>query len=415
MTPELTQLLARLLQPRQLEALDAAVACAKARDEGLYLVGGSIRDLFQERRPGDLDLMTEGDAAPLARAIAEATGGDARVYGRFGTTAVFLDGHRLDVARARVETYARPGALPDVQPGSIENDLWRRDFTMNALAFGLTGRHGDVLLDPTGGADDIVNRIVRVLHEGSFEDDATRILRGLRYAARLNFSIEETTRHLMRTQARYLDTISAARLHSELTFVLEDSSPLRSLEEGESLGVLAAIFSGLSWDRERSETARLLETRVGADEYPRRLLMLLCCRVAAGDTGALAERLALARVEARLVERACAFVTGAGAAEHLPPFERALWARNFEHEVVETLAPLVLPGLVDELLAAVNAGSELTGADLLALGVPEGPQVGRVLRQVLLARLNGSVASRDDELALARRIIAEGGLGRTED
>ena len=159
---------------------------------GVYLVGGAVRDLLRGGEPPDLDLVVEGDAA----AIAERLGGRVVAHDRFGTSTVRLDGHTYDFARARTETYARPGALPDVAPASLAADLQRRDFTVNALAIALGGPHPGELSAVRGALEDLDAERLRVLHERSFIDDPTRLLRMSRYLARLGFSVEPHTRAL---------------------------------------------------------------------------------------------------------------------------------------------------------------------------------------------------------------------------
>ena len=154
----------------------------------VYLVGGAVRDLLLGGRPLDLDLVVEGDPAPVAAAL----GGDVRTHDRFGTATVSIDGFTYDLARSRRETYAQPGALPDVSPAPLSEDLLRRDFTVNALAIALTGELGGTLQAAPLGLEDLRRRSLRVLHDASFIDDPTRALRLARYASRLEFEIEST-------------------------------------------------------------------------------------------------------------------------------------------------------------------------------------------------------------------------------
>ena len=165
--------------------------------EGVYLVGGAVRDLLRGGRPLDLDLVVDGDPVALTGQL----GGDARIHDRFGTSTVKLDGFTFDIARARAETYARPGALPEVAPAGLEQDLRRRDFTVNAIAIALGQPKPGELHAPPGALDDLEGRLLRVLHDRSFEDDPTRMLRLARYASRLGFSAESHTRDLLEAAA----------------------------------------------------------------------------------------------------------------------------------------------------------------------------------------------------------------------
>ena len=179
-------LLARLrAQPRAARLLDALAGV-----EGAHLVGGAVRDVLLGGEAVDLDVVVEGDAAAAARTAAERLGGRVREHERFGTATVEADDLAFDVARARRERYPRPGALPEVEPASLEEDLLRRDFTVNALAVALGPPAPGTLHAAPQSREDLEARRLRVLHDGSFLDDPTRLLRLVRYATRLRFAIE---------------------------------------------------------------------------------------------------------------------------------------------------------------------------------------------------------------------------------
>src|SRR3990170_3534021 len=185
------------------EALGALTRAARASSLALYAVGGSVRDLLLTRPTLDLDLTLEGDATALARTV---TGDIAdfrcTVHPAFRTATLKGAGFRIDVASARAETYERPGALPTVRPGPLRDDLFRRDFTVNALALTLTGDLPGGLIDPFHGEADLEAGLLRVLNQASFRDDATRILRGARYEARLAFRFEPQTLRWLRRDVR---------------------------------------------------------------------------------------------------------------------------------------------------------------------------------------------------------------------
>ncbi|MEX2235997.1 MAG: hypothetical protein WEB00_00475 [Dehalococcoidia bacterium] len=393
------------LAPQQGAALAAARAAATELGYELYLVGGTLRDVLLGRPAIDLDLVTEGPAAALAEVVAAKTGGQMKIYGRFATTSVTLDKTRVDIARARTESYAQPGALPDVHPAPLDADLARRDFTINAIAYGLTGTNAGELIDPTGGVPDLDGRLIRVIHRDSFVDDATRILRGLRFASRLDFEIEPQTAGMMRELAPYLRRISPARLRTELRFLLDDDNPWRSLEAADELGVLAALVPGLSWSEAQSRQAR-----AGASLPPalraERLLALLASSLAPGQASEFIARFGLGGRERRMAEQAAEL--GRLATAETAPAEIAGRLRRFEDSVVNAVIPLRLPEDVAKRVIRLRAlRPQLNGRDLMELGLPEGPLVGEVLEQLRQAVTAGSVRSRDDELALARQWISE--------
>jgi tRNA nucleotidyltransferase (CCA-adding enzyme) len=417
-----SDLLARLslclAQPAR-DALDAAVALARERTEALYLVGGAVRDLLLGAAHLDLDLAVEGDAIALAEALGARL--DARVvaHPRFGTASVRGEGFQLDLAQARSERYRRPGALPTVEPGSIAEDLARRDFTMNAMALRLTPPRRGELLDPQGGQADLEAGLVRVLHERSLQDDATRILRALRYAGRLRFRIEPGTAALLRRDVAYLNTIGGARVRHELERIAQEERVEAIVREAARLGVLDVVHAAIRPDDAAVRACRHLP---GAAPSHRDALLfcLLLASAAPGEADAAIKRLAL-------TERQAAAARGAIALRD----ERRLAAPSLlASEAVALLE--AQPALAVEafaLVASAPAGGRarrfldewrflrprLSGRDLEALGLPPGPQIGAALRALRAARLDGRVESRDDEArlveALRGRPLAEARRG----
>ena len=198
-----------------------AVLDALAGEPGVHVVGGAVRDALLGRVPRELDVVVEGDAAAVARRAAERLGGELVVHERFGTAVVRSRAATFDVVTARTETYAEPGALPEVRPGAtIEEDLERRDFTVNAIALRLADGE---LMERRGARADLVAGVLRVLHERSFEDDPTRLLRMARYGARLGFEPDPDTDAL--AAAATVETVSGGRLGSELRLLLREPQP----------------------------------------------------------------------------------------------------------------------------------------------------------------------------------------------
>jgi tRNA nucleotidyltransferase (CCA-adding enzyme) len=187
---------------------------AQRQQQRLYLVGGTVRDLLLERNNNDLDMVVEGDAIRLAEEIAARRQAKAIVHRRFRTAKVRWSERSADLTTARAETYARPGALPSVKPGTISDDLSRRDFTVNAIAIELNPRRFGDIIDPHGGRHDLKNKLIRVLHDKSYIDDATRIWRAIRYEQRLDFRLELATEALLKQCIAWLGTISSDRVRN---------------------------------------------------------------------------------------------------------------------------------------------------------------------------------------------------------
>ncbi len=383
--------------------------------EGLppaYLVGGAVRDLLRGADPVDLDIAVEGDARSLARAVAERMGSDAREYERFGTATVETPATTYNFASTRQETYDEPGALPRVTPASLAEDLGRRDFSINAMAVGLTGDDLGHLYDPTGGAADMEAGLVRVLHERSFLDDPTRLLRAVRYAVRLGFALDPETERLAReaVAADALSTVSGARIRDELMDLLRELDAPSGIERMRELEIHSALHPELDPDPELVASAALGATAIGADrgiaalaalidDAPEKLDLWL------GDLHLLADERDAAARAARVAPRIAAALRER---EHSPSELRALLGR----EPLEALAlALALHAPSEPILRWVSdlrgVGLEISGDDLLAAGVPEGPAVGRALDETLNRKLDGLVSGRDAELETALLLVQE--------
>jgi tRNA nucleotidyltransferase (CCA-adding enzyme) len=407
----LLSLLEERLEPPQRQALDLLKRLASDSGAALYLVGGAVRDLLLGRGHIDLDIAVEGDAAPLARDLAAALGGRAVLHPRFGTAVVRAPGVSADLARTRREKYARPGALPDVEPAPLEEDLGRRDFTFNAMALRLTRPVGS-LMDPFGGQRDLAEGLVRVLHPRSFQDDATRILRAVRYAARLSFRIEEETLYVLRRDLSYLDTVSGARLRRELELLLREEAAPSAAALAQELGVLGALHPLLAADQ--AVLAAWAEALAGAHLAPvEEMGLCLIQRCASGEeVRALSDRLHLT---GRLERAISDFV-------RLGRLFAKLDAPPAPAEAVRLLKGLSAGAVWARAVAGSEPGREtcrryllewrrvrpiLRGDDVIALGVAPGAEVGRALTRLRIERLEGRLRSREEEEAFVRRLAGE--------
>ena len=415
---EATELLSRLQQAlpeAAARALAAVIEMAEGQGRTLYLVGGCVRDLALGRDLLDVDVAAEGEVESLAAKAASVLGGRCVAHGEFGTMTLEANGARLDLAMARAETYARPGALPRVRPASISEDLARRDFTINALALAICGPERGRLLDPFGGWADLRRGLVRVLHQRSFIDDATRILRAVRYAARLGFRLESGTRALLLRDVSYLATISGARLRQELVRLLAEERPETALVACQRLGVLAAVHPALRFDRRLAAAFRAARRR-RAPLSPELYLSLLGTPISPEEASAVAHRLALSARERRVLE---------GAASLGRVVSDLAQARLRPSQVVALLEAYPEPSLSAWSLVAPSrtsrrrvrrylecwsyVKSSLDGRALQRLGMPRGPLVGEAMRMLRAARLDGQVRSRAGEVAAVRRLLARRG------
>ena len=382
--------------------------------EGLppaYLVGGAVRDLLRGGTPLDLDVAVEGDGGEAGRTIAERLDGSVEGYDRFGTATVTAPGLRVDVAGTRRETYAAPGMLPEVEHAALDEDLRRRDFTVNAMALGLSPGAIGELHDPLGGQGDLEERVIRILHDRSFVDDPTRLLRALRYEARLDAAMDERTEELAleAIAGGALGTVSGTRVRVELVYLLEEQEMPVAVERLCRLGMDRALYPCLMCLPDRAASAALAAAETGAD----RALAVLASLIMP-DADALhpwLDSLGFTRPERERVARAA--LRGSQLAHGL----RADMAASEIHaqlhgEPLEALAVALAWGAPGEpVLRYVGelrgVRLEVTGADLLAAGVPESPALGRALDETLRRKLDGEVSGRDEELRVAVELCRE--------
>jgi tRNA nucleotidyltransferase (CCA-adding enzyme) len=432
-----------------------AVVARVAAEMGVeaWLVGGTVRDLLLGRDGPDLDFVAVGDGAGLAAAVQRALGGRLLRHAEFLTADVIdAEGVHLDIATARQESYEAVAALPDVWPAAtLDDDLSRRDFTVNAMALRLPASLPESvndgldvgglaasasLADPTGGRRDLAAGALRVLHERSFLDDPTRVLRGVRFEARLGLRLTPETEALARqaVAAGAFARLSGSRLRRELELLLGAehgaAAALAGLDRLRELGVLGAVHPRLAASAEWAAARRRLldaaaelawyrAAHVAGAGRPARPWLLLLLALAAGlsedERDELASRLLLAGGERRLL---------IGFGERLAAAGARLGGGARPHEVDAALA-----GLADEeLLLAAREGAlarswvrryltelrplalAIRGADLLAAGAPSGPAIGRALRATRDARLDGEIGP-GEELAFALALVREAGAG----
>jgi tRNA nucleotidyltransferase (CCA-adding enzyme) len=376
--------------------------------EGLppaFLVGGAVRDLLLGRTTVDLDMAIEGDARMVAREVARRLDGQAVEHERFGTATVRAGDLAVDLATTRRETYSEPGALPEVEPAGLTEDLGRRDFTINAMALGLNGDVAGVLEDPHGGRDDLEAGVIRVLHGRSFIDDPTRLLRALRYEARFGFRMDEQTERLAREAAAGpgFSTVSGPRVRDELLDLLSEDEAPAAVERMRELGLDRALDPNIEADPELVAGTQLACAETGADRALAGLAALVSS--APNRLGEWLEDLHMGRQATDAVMRAA--VKGPQLASTL----RNELTPSAVHAVLSCEPPEALalalargaPGdpVLHYLADLRGIRLEITGDDLIESGVPQSPELGRALEETLRRKLDGKVSGREEELKLA--------------
>lgn len=379
---------------------------ATSRNVQVCLVGGPVRDILLGLPVKDLDYVVVGDAPALARSLAEMLGARVRVHARFGTATVFHNGVSVDLVTARRETYPVQGSLPVIEPSSLDHDLARRDFSINAMAISIDGQ-GETLVDPQGGRRDLELRLVRILHDNSFRDDPTRLFRAIRYEQRLGFSLEKETEAELRSavDARCLDTVTGDRIRHELERMFSEEFPGRALSRTIQTGVLASLAPGL--DRTDFVERWASEQRVSNILDGTGTLTWLAALVfpfSPSEAESLILRLNMPATWAKVVRDTVAAreaeswlsrsdLTGSEIAGKLEGIARE--SLYLVAAVTESAA--ASSNFLRYLTKLQHVETLLKGKDLITLGVPAGPELGRALACLRDARLDEKVHSEKEE------------------
>jgi tRNA nucleotidyltransferase (CCA-adding enzyme) len=372
----------------------------------VHLVGGAVRDLMLGAEPRELDLLIDSELEPFVDAL----GAQSTVYDRFGTATIELEGFRYDVARARSEQYRDPGALPTVQAADLDQDLERRDFTVNAIALAVAGPGTGKLTAHAGAIADLRSGTLRVLHDSSFIDDPTRLLRLALYAGRLQFAVEPHTRALARAaiDGGALETVSGTRIGNELRALAAEADPIASLTALHELEIDAALAPRFGL-RDPAPARRALGLLPKDGDRAVLALAAASVELSRDLRAELLERWAFEAVERDAIVEAAA---------RSRPLATALAAATRPSEIAAAIgrARVETVGLAGgyggaeaarcwlDRLRFVHLG--ISGHDLIAAGVPSGPAVGEGLRAALAAKLDGHANDRQAELAEALRVAS---------
>jgi len=419
----LATLLEKALPAAQIELIRRVASEADAQMMAVYIVGGFVRDLLLGYPSQDFDIVVEGDAIALGKALGKKYGGRVTVHKRFGTAKWFvqesdLDARDelpefLDLISARTEFYEHPTALPTVERGSIKLDLHRRDFTINTLALRLDGHHYGELHDYWGGLADLERGIVRVLHSLSFVDDPTRMLRAVRYEQRYDFEIEARTRELMDEARPMLEKLSPERVRHELDRMLDEPNRYGMLARLDELGLLRAIHPELP---KPISVIALPEDENFASYAPPGLLppeqtlaWLLWLSPANPSTiKALSDRLRLPAALTKLLSAATSLRRDMPSLVGSKP---SAWVDRLEDvpDLAVYAVYLFADGKARDALQCYLEDwkyiePKTTGHDLKARGLPPGPEYQNILRQLRNAWLDGEIKSEEDEVELLDRL-----------
>lgn len=425
--------------PAQLENLLRQIGQAgEAHSLPTFVVGGFVRDWLlctsghwplttcgersrtTDHSP-DLDIVVEGDAHQLALHLHPVLGGRLTLHRSFGTASLKLEQGRIDFTSARGETYPHPAALPNVFFSSLEDDLFRRDFTINALAVQLNPSSFGQLVDFFGGKADLDRRLIRILHDKSFLDDPTRIFRAIRFEQRLGFHLEANTERLLKEAVRsgLISRLSPARIREQLRLLFSEPDPIPPALRAHQFGVFSSLHPRLALSPQAEAILRRTPSALNfpdsrlktQDSRLSWLLFLLpfTLEMSPKEAQEFANSLRFRRSEAEVLlevaEKAqptLASLTPSQIWEILHPLNYIT--------LVHLLARYVPDDSQHSLLLAYltqyrHTRLQINGNDLQKAGFPPGPALGQALNQTLKAKLDGKVSGKNDELSFALRLL----------
>ena len=442
---DVAEMLAKAVPPARLALLHALANEADKINLPIFVVGGFVRDLLLDRPSLDFDIVVEGDAIFFANRLAERYGGRVITHHRFGTAKWTIDrinqkiidrlnlsgevdpNHlpdSLDLITARTEFYEQPAALPTVESSSIKMDLHRRDFTINTLSLRLDGENYGKIHDYWGGLDDLRKGHIRVLHALSFVDDATRLLRAVRFEQRFDFQIEPRTLALMEESLPLLNKLTGARIRHEINLILEEPKAAQMLSRLYDLGILQAIHPALPWDKSLEENLSRLDTENidpvwALPEHSDHLdiRQTLSYLLWMGHLPQMTLRLITSRlrfksdlkkllIETSKLVRALPNLKGVSPSVVVHEIEDtprlaiyAVYLINSDPELRELLRMYITKW--------IGVEPATTGDDLRELGLKPSPAYGQILTALRDAWLDGEVESVEDEKKLLAELLAE--------
>jgi tRNA nucleotidyltransferase (CCA-adding enzyme) len=409
------------LDPKIQKAVKEISDKAKETNTAVYIVGGVVRDILLGQKNLDLDVLVLGDAIEFAKKISRVKGRKVIAHANFGTATIFYDEHfHVDFASARKETYAYSGALPHVSKGGLLDDLFRRDFTINAMAINISHDQFGELADPYGGCEDLKNQKIRILHDQSFEDDPTRVLRAVRFEQRLNFKIEERTQRFLKEaiEKKVIENVKPNRYFMEFKKILREASPVKYLRRIEELTGWSFLHKDL---RVNYVLLNKLERRIHS--LDKHIFSLIAEDVwmvfFLGLAGKLKEP-ALSRLGERFHFKSEQREILREVKRYSDLSKSFLKSRLSSSQAYQLMKPhssvsLIYLGLasgkpnaikrVERFLSRdIHVKLLINGHDIRALGVHSGEKIRKILAMVLDHKLDGFCRSKDDELNFAKKL-----------
>lgn len=434
-------LIVERLPEKILRLLDDASDVADKMGISLYLVGGFVRDILLRIENFDIDIVVEGNGILFAEKFSERLNGRVRSHRKFGTAVVIIPsitslkredrgGFKVDVATARMEYYEHPAALPIVEAGSLKNDLFRRDFTINTLAISLSGKEKWNLVDFFGGQRDLKERMIRILHNLSFVEDPTRVFRAIRFEQRFNFNIGKQTMNLLEGAVKkdLFNHLSGSRLYLELVLMLKEREPIKMVRRMHEFSLLKFIHPDIVY----SESIKELFLSIGeviswyhllfiGGEVEGWFIYLMGLLDGLKDEEvvdvcghlSISERYKNKLIDDRnQIKKAYQELFSSG---ETGTFKNSLIYETLSDISHEALLFMMAKVPLERIKKAISlyltklrsVKIYITGDDLLKMGVEKGREIGIILKDVKDARLDGLLRDRSDEIEFIRKRLTD--------
>jgi len=407
------------IEKKTLSLIKHAGLLADSMGLSAYLVGGMVRDALLGIRPGkDIDLTVEGDGLGFAQTLADDLGASYKGFEKFRTARIFLkNGFRIDVASARSERYPEPGMLPVVELAAINHDLYRRDFTINAMAVRLNKKNYGELIDPFAGQADLKAGVLKVLHSKSFTDDPTRMLRFIRFKSRFGFKADERTQDLFESGLikNVFDTVSGERLRDEMLLMLKETKAYEALKELRDCGALAILAPGLRLSAKLKVFFNRLkeeEKEIESDKINNIVIMLIGFLGFSGDRAveSFMKRFKICNEwKTAIIQAGKAKAAAKRLSQKLKPGQVYRLLKDTVKEAVYflklTLGKTAAVNIDGYLKAIKRVRVLVTGDDLIKLGIKPGKKLGAILGRLMEARLDGKVNGKREELEYVKRYL----------
>jgi tRNA nucleotidyltransferase (CCA-adding enzyme) len=423
-----TELIEKIFPKRVKNVLSKIGEIGDGLNFPVFMVGGIVRDLFLGIKNYDLDIVVEGEGIKFARELSRDLGGRIKSHEKFGTAVVILaDGFKIDVATARREFYEYPAAFPKVELSSIKKDLYRRDFTINAMAIQLNQKYFGKLIDFFGGQRDLRTGIIRVLYNLSFVEDPARIIRAIRFEQRYNFKMDRTTKDFLKKAVndKLLSRLRKKRITEELILILKEENPLKSLKRMEELGALKYIFPEVELNEETVKGLNKVKDNYNfwkcniPDEKIELWMIYFCCLIRN------LKKVQIQRIYKRLIIKRKSLDKIDYCCSNLDQIIKMISQKN---KILPSVIYLKLKGLPNEVLFLAMAESDtnivkerinnyfkkykkeilyISGKELKELQVKPGPIYSQILNKLLCAQLDGEVKNKRDEIRFVKNILKE--------